>query len=517
MKKYLLIALLFTLPLTAATYAWAGPVASQPKAMEVPHTEVITREFPAPLQSYQDEHMEGLWEVLKNRVEADWFNLVGTILFIGAILHTFMASQFHKIAEKVDLNYKRKLAEQGLPQSEGGVSFMAEMLYLMGEIEAVLGIWILPLMIMVCATHGWGAFVSYIDDKVNYNEPIFVVVIMAIASTRPILYATERVLQMVANVLGKGSPGAWWFSILCIAPILGSFITEPAAMTIAAILLAQRFYKLEPSNMFKYATLGLLCVNVSVGGTLTHFAAPPVLMVAGTWGWDVVFMFIHFGESAIAGILISTTLYGLFFRKELKLLKEKAKAIQMNSAIAVKKDRVPFWIIAIHILFLVWTVFNLHHTALYVGGFLFFLAFTQATAHYQYQIQIKGPLLVGFFLAGLVTHGGLQQWWIEPVLSRLSEIPLFLGATVLTAFNDNAAITFLASLVPAFEGNITLQKAVVAGAVTGGGLTVIANAPNLAGQSILAKHFREGVSPLYFFFGAIIPTVIVGSCFMFFH
>ena len=119
---------------------------------------------------------------------------------------------------------------------------------------------------------------------------------------------------------------------------------------------------------------------------------------------------------------------------------------------------------------------------------------------------------MGFFLAGLVVHGGLQAWWIEPVLGRLGEKSLFAGATILTAFNDNALITYLATLVPGLTEN--LKFAVVAGAVTGGGLTVIANAPNPAGQSILSRYFPGGVSPLGLFLGALIPTLIVAFSFM---
>jgi Na+/H+ antiporter NhaD/arsenite permease-like protein len=119
--------------------------------------------------------------------------------------------------------------------------------------------------------------------------------------------------------------------------------------------------------------------------------------------------------------------------------------------------------------------------------------------------------LVGFFLAGLVVHGGLQGWWIEPVLRSLDEGPLFLGAVVLTAFNDNAAITYLATLVPGVTD--ALKYAVVAGAVTGGGLTVIANAPNPAGQAILQRFFPDGVSPVRLFLGALPPTVVVALCF----
>ena len=59
-----------------------------------------------------------------------------------------------------------------------------------------------------------------------------------------------------------------------------------------------------------------------------------------------------------------------------------------------------------------------------------------------------------------------------------------------------------------------LKYAVVAGAVTGGGLTVIANAPNPAGQSILQRYFPEGISPLGLLLGALAPTVIMGLCFL---
>jgi Na+/H+ antiporter NhaD/arsenite permease-like protein len=89
-----------------------------------------------------------------------------------------------------------------------------------------------------------------------------------------------------------------------------------------------------------------------------------------------------------------------------------------------------------------------------------------------------------------------------------------LGATVLTAFNDNAAITYLASLVPGFTDQAKL--AVVAGAVAGGGLTVIANAPNPAGQSILQSYFgTNGVDALKLFLGALFPTVVCVILFLF--
>ena len=158
-----------------------------------------------------------------------------------------------------------------------------------------------------------------------------------------------------------------------------------------------------------------------------------------------------------------------------------------------------------------WTVINAHYPALFIGGFLFFLGFARATAAYQSQLDIKTPMLVGFFLAGIVIHGGLQGWWIAPVLSSLSEEGLFWGATILTAFNDNALITKLATLVPNLGE--ALKVAVVEGAVTGGGLTVIANAPNPAGQALLSRFFDGSVNPLRLFAAAVIPTLIAAAAF----
>jgi Na+/H+ antiporter NhaD/arsenite permease-like protein len=340
---------------------------------------------------------------------------------------------------------------------------------------------------------------------------------MSIASTRPVLFLAESALCKIAQI-GKRSPAAWWVAILSVAPVLGSFITEPAAMTIAALLLARQFYKYKPSNRLRYATVGLLFVNISVGGTLTHFAAPPVLMVASTWGWDLPYMAMHFGWKGCVGILISNLMYLIVFRKDLCELNLHVKTnalAQGNSAgAALTEEPIPTWVTGVHVGFLAWTVFTLHNPPLFIGGFLFFLAFIRATAHHQYDLDIGKPLLVGFFLAGLVTHGGLQSWWLDPVLSRLSEDALFFGATFLTAFNDNAAITYLASLVPAFQNNEILQHAVVNGAVVGGGLTVIANAPNPAGQSILSRYFENGISPLGILVAALPPTVIMGACYM---
>lgn len=476
--------------------------------------------FPLPIEAYNDSHIKGLWEVLVHRVSVAPFNLVATIIFLCAVVHTFIAYKFELRAKVHQKRHEAFLKEdKGKTKPLDSVCFRAEVYHFLGEVEAIFGIWVVPLLIAAVFYYGWTNAIFYIDKMVVYDEPVFVVIIMTIAATRPILRFAENAMRQIAK-LGKSSPLAWWFTILTVGPILGSFITEPAAMTISALLLGSRFYDLHPSAKFSYATLGLLFVNVSVGGTLTHFAAPPVLMVAGKWGWDIPFMLTNFGWKAVIGILSANTLYWFIFREEFKILAKRAQDRQESLSEAMgegevrKTHPIPVLVTIVHMLFLAWTVSNLHHMPIFVGGFLFFLAFTQVTLHHQYVLRLRTPLLVGFFLAGLVIHGGLQQWWIEPLLSRLSEVPLFLGATVLTAFNDNAAITFLASLVPEFASDVTLQKAVVEGAVTGGGLTIIANAPNPAGRSILAKYFQDGLSPINLLFGALTPTAIMACAFM---
>ncbi|MGN0837101.1 MAG: putative Na+/H+ antiporter, partial [Akkermansia sp.] len=144
-----------------------------------------------------------------------------------------------------------------------------------------------------------------------------------------------------------------------------------------------------------------------------------------------------------------------------------------------------------------------------------FLGFTMATPQYQNAFSIKVPLLVAFFLAGLLIMGGVQGWWMQPVLQGLAELGagVTMGiASILTAFNDNASVTFLSSTVPGLQESI--KYAVVAGAVTGGGLTVIANAPNPAGQAILGKYFK-GISALQLFLWALLPTLIMFCIFNF--
>lgn len=495
-----------------------GPEAAYP---ELQDGSTQYAAFPLPKEEYPElEGEPSLIDTLKSRATTDPFNIAASIIFLLAICHTFAAGSLNKLAHHYEHIHQENLKTRGPrddehPDGEPEVSFRATLFHFLGEVEAIFGIWVIALAAAATYFYSWQDFEVYLNKDKIFTEPLFVVVIMAIAASRPVLRFAEAVMSKAA-ALGKGTPAAWWMSVLIIAPILGSFITEPAAMTIGAMLLAKKFYRLKPDKTLAYATLGLLFVNISVGGTLTHFAAPPVLMVAGTWEWGTLFMLEHFGWKAVVGVIISTTMYFLFFRKSLFRVADRADGIEDGElhpqSWEERETPVPAWITFVHLAFLGWTVYTAHYPVLFVGGFLFFLAFLMATRHHQNEVSLKSPLLVGFFLAGLVIHGGCQGWWIAPIIQTLPDAALMLGATILTAFNDNAAITYLASQVDGIS--TTAKYAVVAGAVTGGGLTVIANAPNPAGQSILSKHFEGGVSPLGLFLGALIPTIIVYVCFL---
>ncbi|NNC88754.1 MAG: hypothetical protein HKN82_09890 [Akkermansiaceae bacterium] len=491
--------------------------------------------FPLPLALYEDDASLGLGAQLKERAFAHHgFNITASIIFLCAIIHTFIAGVFKDMAHHHEDRHRERIEREkrrgeDKPQvnARDDVSFRARAFHFLGEVEAVFGIWVIALAGAAVyffgirehgLLEGLGVGVTevkrYLGHDVNYTEPLFVIVIMAVAATRPIIRFAEHTVNRFAMIFGGGA-AAWWFAALTLTPLLGSFITEPAAMTIAALLLAKKYFEFRPGPTFAYATLGLLFVNISVGGTLTHFAAPPVLMVAKTWDWGTGFMMANYGWKAVIGILVANVLYFVAFRNEFRKLAKPHEAHDMHLPMRweEREDPIPAWVTLVHLGFLGWTVFTNHYPPLFIGGFLFLVGFTEATGHHQNDVKMRLPLLVGFFLAGLVIHGRCQSWWISLLLDTIeNDWIAMIGATVLTAFNDNAAITYLASQAPGLSDST--KYAVVAGAVTGGGLTVIANAPNPAGQSLLNRFFEGGVSPAKLVVAAVVPTVIMGAAFM---
>jgi len=443
--------------------------------------------------------------------------IIATVLFGLAILHTFSVKRFHHLAHK---------AKDG--------SVLENLFHMLAEVEVVFGLWA-GVFIVVLAVYGKvDDAVAYLEGSyviggggavdpgahaggghggtpgavhINFTEPAFVFVIMTVAATRPVIQLARSTIEGLAGLLPMSRSMAFFLVALIVGPLLGSFITEPAAMTVTALLLRAKFYDYEPSTRLKYATIGLLFVNISIGGTMTNFAAPPVLMVASKFGWDLPFMMTHFGWKAALAVIINAVAVGLIFAKELRRFDD---VMPIKPKAGIRK--VPVWMIVLHLMFLAGIVAFSHHMVMFFGLFLFFLGVAAVTDEYQDKLALKEGLLVGFFLCGLVILGGMQKWWLQPVLASLGELPLFLGSTGLTAFTDNAALTYLGSQVDGLSDS--MKYALVSGAVAGGGLTIIANAPNPAGYGILKNSFgSEGISPLGLLAAAAGPTIVAMICF----
>lgn len=417
--------------------------------------------------------------------------IVATVLFAVAVLHTFSVPVF------------ARLAHRNGPH--------AGVWHLLSEVEAVFGVWAFALIVIMAATQGSKAALDYMDTR-NFTEPLFVFVIMVVASSRPILELVGMLVRALARLLPVRRELATFFVVMSVVPLGGSFVTEPAAMTLAALLLRDAYFRVHGHAGFKYLALGVLFVNVSIGGVLTSYAAPPVLMVASTFGWDTAFMAAHFGWRAAVAVCLNAAVLTLVCRQALMAGGTGAGVSASDSAEPLRKP-VPWTIIVVHVLFLVGVVLTAHHPAVFLGLLMMFIGFAEAYKRHQNRLLIKEGLMVGFFLAGLVVLGGLQKWWLQDLLGGLQPMVLFWGATALTAITDNAALTYLGSLV---EGTSEMWRyMLVAGAVTGGGLTVIANAPNPAGFAILKSQFPDGsISSGKLFLAALAPTLVAALMFL---
>jgi hypothetical protein len=411
-------------------------------------------------------------------------NLIAAILFGLALVHTFAAKSFERIAD-------RSTRHAGL-------------FHLLGEIEVVFGLWAFIFISIMAFVSGGDRAIEYLESR-HYTEPLFVFVIMVVAASRPVLEAVRSLIDSAARLAPMNTLLAQVWLCFALVPLIGSLITEPAAMTLAALMLAPMVFHTGMPERLKYCALGVLFVNVSIGGTLTSFAAPPVLMVAATWQWDTAFMASTFGWKSAAAVVINATGIAWLLRKHLK-----SPAAEANGAL---QQRVPLVVMLIHLLFLGAVVVFAHHPVVFLGVFLFFLGYTQAYSNYQNPLILKEGLLVGFFLAGLVVLGGMQQWWLQPIVSSLEPTALFFGALGLTAITDNAALTYLGSLIQGISDESKYM--LVAGAVAGGGLTVIANAPNPAGVALLRDGFKDGSIGIGgLLAGALVPTAIAAAFFL---
>jgi len=409
--------------------------------------------------------------------------LIAAVLFALALLHTFAARQFERLAQR----YPRH----------------AGVFHLLGEVEVVFGFWAIVLVLAIALVRGGGAALAYAESR-QYTEPLFVFVVMVVAASRPILQAVVAGVTLLARCLPVRNALATAWLGLAAVPLLGSAITEPAAMTLAALMLAPQVFRTDVPERVKYLALGVLFVNVSIGGTLSSFAAPPVLMVASTWNWDSAFMLATFGWKAAIAVLVNASIAVFALRRHL----QDAPA-HLNAG---HSSPVPAAVTAVHLVFLAGVVALAHHPVAFLGLFLMFLGFTQAYERHQSPLILKEALLVAFFLAGLVVLGGMQQWWLQPVVSGMSPKLLFYGAAALTALTDNAALTYLGSLITGISDQA--KYSLVAGAVAGGGLTMIANAPNPAGVALLRRGFADqSIGAGALLQGALLPTLVAIAAF----
>jgi hypothetical protein len=403
--------------------------------------------------------------------------VIAAVLFAVAVLHTFSTAFFERLAHTH-------------PRHAG-------VWHLLAEVEVVFGFWAMVLMVLMFATSGQQQALAYLDSR-NFTEPLFVFAIMVVAASKPVLELAGALVRGLVRLMPLPEGAATYFVVLAFVPLLGSFITEPAAMTLAALMLRDALFAHPVSHKLKYATLGVLFVNISIGGTLTPFAAPPVLMVAAKWNWDIGYMVAHFGWKAALAVVVNAGVLTWLFRHQLG---------HMGAAVQKQRVTVPVSAVVVHVTLLVLVVVFAHYPKVFMPVFLLFMGYASAYRQHQNPLILREGFLVAFFLAGLVVLGGLQQWWLQPVLLGMNENTVFFGAAALTAITDNAALTYLGSLVDGLSPGF--QNALVAGAVAGGGLTVIANAPNPAGVAILKEKFPGGVvQPLGLLVAALPPTVV---------
>ncbi len=414
---------------------------------------------------------------------------IAASLFGIALLHTFAAKQFERLSHR----YPRH----------------AGLFHLLGEVEVVFGFWAIVLILAMAFVSGGAQALEYAESR-NYTEPLFVFVVMVIAASRPVLRTVIAAVDAIARLVPLPTPLATAWLGLAAVPLLGSLITEPAAMTIAALMLAPQIFRPAVPEPVKYLALGVLFVNVSIGGTLTSYAAPPVLMVATTWQWDSAFMLATFGWKAALAVLANATACAVVLRRHLQAANNPAVPDAQGQD---SNTPVPAAVVAVHLALLAAVVLFAHHPVVFLGLFLMFLGYTQAYERHQSPLIIKEALLVGFFLAGLVVLGGMQQWWLQPIVSSLQPLALFAGALGLTAITDNAALTYLGSLIEGISD--PAKYMLVAGAVAGGGLTVIANAPNPAGVALLKRGFAdETIGAGGLLLGALAPTAVAAAAFL---
>lgn len=458
--------------------------------------------------------------------DINFFQKISLIFFIIALIHTFLAP----------LLLRFKLFKKGV-------------LHYLTEVEFVFPFWAMLFCLSLLYKYSYNFTADYLKE-ISFIEPIFVWVMLLICSCKPLLEGVKFITQMLAEFLNRKlnllnfkkinlkseNPeipktshfnAIYFFLILCFVPLLGSIITEVAAMTLAAMMLKPYFKQM--GQKFAYLAITTLCLNISIAGAITTFAAPPVLMVANKWGWDLAFMLENFAWRAFLAVPINAGLLLYFFRKriaEIDLTHLRAAAIANSTSMnskninlqATNSNNVPVLYFSpiqafnrkmffLYALFLVATIILQHSLLGLAIVFALFLSSHAFFKIYHQQLLLKEASLVALFLSGLMVLGKAQAWWVQAFLAGLSPHEIFATGFGLSIVMDNAAITYLASLLPNLSTEV--QYKIVAAALTAGGLSILANAPNLLALGLLKKYFKgQKISHLNWFIYAIPSTLV---------
>ncbi len=432
---------------------------------------------------YNDDNLSTFFEQIFHRLDVQPENGIFLLIFLFAIIHSFFAPKIHAYARR-----KREVSPSGFNFSS--------LLSFVGEVEVVFGLWAIPLLAFLAWSFGWTGMLDYVD-RWDFKEPLYILVTMAIASTYPILHAFEDGAFRILKLFRGGERGLWWL-LLTLGPLSGAIFKEGVAMTLSLLVL-RKYLLHQLSPRLLYGTIALLFINVSLAGALTAFASTASLVISHSWGWDTPFVFTQFGLKALFLIFLLPTIGWFFFKKDLEQLGEAKEAKETV--------HVPFWVTLVHLLFLFGVIIFGHQPVLFLGLFVLFLGFTEATPRFQTSIPLRGAILVAFFLATVILHAGLQGFWVEALMHHLEHNALLPVTLLLTSFNHNAAVAYLATLVP----NLTfvMKEAIFSGIVAGGGLTLIANGPNMIGYRFLSQTLApDEPSVLRITLWAIPPTFI---------
>ena len=163
-------------------------------------------------------------------------DLIAAVLFAIALAHTFATRLFEKLAHR-------------FPRHAG-------LFHLLGEVEVVFGFWAIVLVLAIALVSGADQALLYAESR-QYTEPLFVFVVMVVAASRPVLQVVVTAVNGMARFLPvRTSLATAWLGLAAV-PLLGSAITEPAAMTIAALVLAPQIFRSEVPERVKYLALGV--------------------------------------------------------------------------------------------------------------------------------------------------------------------------------------------------------------------------------------------------------------------